>query len=193
MDSNYNYLNSFVNLNKDIFVQLQKIAVKKTIEPHTYLEKKGVKPNKIYLLADGIVRVFLLLDNGKEINKNLFFPISFVASLTALIKEEASTLNYQTLTTCTVYELDFNTVKEFMKTHESVKDLYLKILENVYVNYEARQLELASLDATERYLKLRKQYPNIDNLIPQFQIASYLNITPVQLSRIRKTLSRGTN
>jgi len=35
-----------------------------------------------------------------------------------------------------------------------------------------------TLDATQRYLKLRTQIPNIDDLIPQYQIASYLSITP---------------
>jgi hypothetical protein len=45
------------------------------------------------------------------------------------------------------------------------------------------------MNATERYLSLRKQIPNIDNLIPQYQIATYLSITPVQLSRIRNNLN----
>ncbi len=48
--------------------------------------------------------------------------------------------------------------------------------------------ELSSLNATERYVKLKKEIPDIDNLIQQYHIASYLNITPVQLSRIRKEL-----
>jgi len=46
-----------------------------------------------------------------------------------------------------------------------------------------------SLNATQRYLNLRQCIPNIDDLIPQFQIASFLNITPVQLSRVRKKLN----
>jgi hypothetical protein len=46
-----------------------------------------------------------------------------------------------------------------------------------------------TLNATESYIKLRKQIPDIDSLIPQYQIASYLSISPVQLSRIRKKLN----
>ena len=65
----------------------------------------------------------------------------------------------------------------------------MKLLEHIFITYENRSLDLMRLDATERYLKLREQIPNIDNLIPQYQIASYLNITPVQLSRIRKKLN----
>jgi hypothetical protein len=39
-----------------------------------------------------------------------------------------------------------------------------------------------------RYLHLKNQYPNIENLIKLNDIASYINVTPIQLSRIRKTL-----
>ena len=53
---------------------------------------------------------------------------------------------------------------------------------------EKRIFDLSSLDAKQRYLKLRKFIPEIDALIPQYHIASYLNITPVQLSRIRKDI-----
>ena len=44
------------------------------------------------------------------------------------------------------------------------------------------------LNALERYLCLKKEIPNIENLIQLNQIANYLNITPVQFSRIRKNI-----
>jgi len=47
---------------------------------------------------------------------------------------------------------------------------------------------LAHLDATGRYLHLKSQFPGIENLIKLNEIASYINITPIQLSRIRKKL-----
>jgi hypothetical protein len=54
------------------------------------------------------------------------------------------------------------------------------------MKYEKRLVELISQNAKERYSALQKQIPEVDELIPQFHIASYLGITPVQLSRIRK-------
>ncbi len=44
------------------------------------------------------------------------------------------------------------------------------------------------LNATERYLCLKKEIPNIENLIQLNQIANCLNITPIQFSRIRKKI-----
>lgn len=70
----------------------------------------------------------------------------------------------------------------------SISKLYIKALETVFMEYEKRQLEFISMDATQRYLALKSEIPDIEKLIPQYQIASYLSITPVQLSRIRKKI-----
>ena len=68
--------------------------------------------------------------------------------------------------------------------------MYNRILEHVFIRYEERQLELISMDAKAQYLALLKKMPNIEELIPQYQIASYLSITPVQLSRIRRKIKK---
>jgi hypothetical protein len=48
---------------------------------------------------------------------------------------------------------------------------------------------MALMDATERYLIFKEEHPGLEDLIPQYHIASYLGISPTQLSRIRKNLS----
>jgi len=73
--------------------------------------------------------------------------------------------------------------------HTDILKFHLGYLEYVICQNDVRHKELLSMNATERYLSLRKQIPNIDNLIPQYQIATYLSITPVQLSRIRNNLN----
>ena len=45
-----------------------------------------------------------------------------------------------------------------------------------------------SENAVTRYLNFRKAYPGIEQRVNQYHIASYLGITPVALSRIRKNL-----
>jgi hypothetical protein len=53
---------------------------------------------------------------------------------------------------------------------------------------ENRIHDLTSLDAKSLYLKLKTENPEIEKSIPLYHIASYLNVTPVQLSRIRRDL-----
>ncbi|MFT4665925.1 MAG: CRP-like cAMP-binding protein [Gammaproteobacteria bacterium] len=58
------------------------------------------------------------------------------------------------------------------------------------IENEKRQIAFATQSATERYLTFLEKYPLLDKRIPQLHIASYLGITPTQLSRIRKELIR---
>jgi len=189
MNPNYIFLNSFVDLSEGTFDKLQKLGKFKRIKANTAVTNTGEIPTKYYFLVSGLMRAHIDSECGKIYTKNIFSPMSFVASLTALIKNKPSEFTYETLIDCKVYEFDFAEFMKLCKSDLTISLLYAKILEQVFIGYEKRNLELLSLDATERYLKLRKKIPNIDDLIPQFQIASYLSITPIQLSRIRKKLN----
>ena len=50
---------------------------------------------------------------------------------------------------------------------------------------EKREIELVTMEAKDRYVIFQEEHPQIEQLIPQYHIASYLGISPTQLSRIR--------
>ncbi len=189
MNTNLSYLNSFINVSGEAFEKLKGISTFKNLEAKTQIARVGETPSNLYMLVEGLMRVYLPMESGKEFNKNFFMPMSFVGSYSALIKNEPSKLIYETLTECKVYEIDFNELVKLCKLDIVISNLYNRIVEQVFIKYEERHLQLISLDAKQRYLELRTQIPDIDLLIPQYHIASYLSITPVQLSRIRKSLA----
>jgi CRP-like cAMP-binding protein len=182
------FLNSFNGISEEIIAELLKISEFKKISSGTQLVKLNDVSSKIYMLVSGVVRCYLITESGKEFNKSFYLPLGFMGSLTALIKRKPSIFIFETLSDCKLYEVDYYKLMELCKRNEQVNMLYSKVLEVVYVMYERRLIELISLDAKGRYLALRKQIPTVDELIPQYHIASYLGITPVQLSRIRKKL-----
>lgn len=169
-------------------MELQKISNLKTIEAGTQIVKLNEVPTKAYLLVSGSIRCYLSTESGKEFNKTFCLPVSVVASLTALLNKAPSIFIFEALTDCELYEVDFYKIMDLRNRDPFINKLYTRVLEEVYVKYEKRLVELISLDAKDRYLELRKQIPNVDKLIPQYHIASYLGITAVQLSRIRKKI-----
>ena len=186
--SYFNFIKSIYPLSKDDFELLLSHSKAKQLPSKTTLVKLGDKPDTMYLLVKGIVRSFFLLENGKEITKTLFSDMELCSSLSALINKEPSKIIYETLTECTLLELNFYKFKKLCVKNIELMSLYVNYLERQFMKNEKKHLEMLSKDAKERYLLLREKFQNIDNLIPQYQIASYLNITPVQLSRIRSQL-----
>ncbi|MDH5599450.1 MAG: Crp/Fnr family transcriptional regulator, partial [Cyclobacteriaceae bacterium] len=60
-----------------------------------------------------------------------------------------------------------------------------KLVEQIFVSKERREIEIVMLSAAERYELFKKKFPELEKSIPQYHIASYLGISPTQLSRIR--------
>lgn len=143
---------------------------------------------KVYLLISGVIRAYITTELGKDYNKRIYSQISFGGALTSLIKKEPSMITFESLTECDLFEIDYYAAIKLCDELEDASKLYTRILEKAFIAYEDRNIDLMTLDGTQRYKKLLKQIPNIEELIPQYQIASYINVTPVQLSRIRKKL-----
>jgi CRP-like cAMP-binding protein len=157
--------------------------------------KKGEKlinanevPSKFYILKSGIVRAYTTNENGKDFVHNIYIPIISIASFSALLLNKPSKMSFECLIDSEIFVGDFKSFKKLAKTDIHISKLYSKITEALYIRMENRIYELSVLSATERYLKLKQKMPKIESLIPQYHIASFLNITPVQLSRIRKEI-----
>jgi CRP-like cAMP-binding protein len=54
-----------------------------------------------------------------------------------------------------------------------------------------KEIGLASFTAKKRLIRFREQYALLENLIPHTDIATYLGITNISLSRLRKELLHG--
>lgn len=188
MNSTFTFLNSFANISEDIYSDLQKISTFKKLDAGIQIVKLNEIPTKVYLLVSGTIRCYLSTEDGKEFNKSFYLPTSIVGSLTALICKKPSQFTFETLSECKIYEIDYNEFVKLSKKNIAVSNLYSRLLEFIYIKYEKRLVELISLNAKDRYLELQRQIPEVDALIPQYHIASYLGITPVQLSRIRKKI-----
>ena len=78
---------------------------------------------------------------------------------------------------------------KFTKFHDFER-LGRKIAEFYFLEKEKKEIEMALMDATERYLLFKEQFPTLEQLIPQYHIASYLSISPTQLSRLRNKLMK---
>ncbi|MEW4925022.1 Crp/Fnr family transcriptional regulator [Algibacter sp. 2305UL17-15] len=182
------FLSAFGDISEEAFLKLKNISEYKKIDANTQVDKLGKIPSKIYLVISGVMRCYVTSESGREFNKRFFFSTDFAGSLTALIKNAPSEIVYETLTDCEVYEIDFVALTKLCEKDIVINNLYSRILEKVFMRYEKRQLELISMNASQRYQRLKEDIPNIDKLVPQYHIASYLSITPVQLSRIRKKL-----
>jgi len=183
------FLKKRITLTKGSWTKLQKISDIIDISKKTILCDFGTIPTSFYFLKKGVVRAYITLPNKQEYNKAIFTENTFFGALSGLIRGDQTQIVYETLTDCKLIEINFAGFMKLVETKNDINKLYRKVLEEIFLKLEIRDIEMVTLNATERYIKLKNNTPEIDHLISQYHIASNLGITPIQLSRIRKKMS----
>ncbi len=73
--------------------------------------------------------------------------------------------------------------------NQEIKHFAYKVIQNELISKMEKEIGMASLPAKERLSKFREKFKSLENIIPHTDIASYLGITNISLSRLRKDLS----
>ncbi|TVZ55716.1 CRP-like cAMP-binding protein [Lutibacter sp. Hel_I_33_5] len=184
-----NFINNFHQLPKESFDKFLALTTLKEFSNKEILAEAGKIPKELFILKRGVVRSYYTDSNGKEYIRSLFNPICATGALGALVQDKPSALSYDCLTECELYIVNFKDLKKLIRNDKEIANMYANVLERIFILLEAKIYELSVLDGTQRYLKLKKEIPTIEKLIPQYHIASYLNISAVQLSRIRREIN----
>ena len=182
----YKYLNSISPLRDNTWEKVEPLFSETTIKKGDYFINEGETAKQIGFLENGIIRAFYRNNEGKEYNKHFFVAHNVVGGYSSLITKSPNKINQQALTDCKILVANYAEVTKLYDLFSDFERVGRRLAELYYVDKEQREIEIVLLNADERYLIFRKEYPQLEQLIPQYQIASYLGITPTQLSRIRR-------
>ncbi len=148
----------------------------------------GYKYQKIVFVAEGILRLFIIDQNGEEVVKNFIEPNCFFADIESIDKNQNSLINVSTVTDCALLTLSKsdadNLVKIFPKWEYLMKAGALNAMSELIRKQEFLHIG----DSSEQYQYLVKHFPLIVKQVPLKYIASYLRITQSSLSRIRRQI-----
>lgn len=187
----FNSLNKFfqshISLTEAEFAAIFERVSFLEVEKNTILTKIGRVENSIYFIIDGAARSFFY-QQEKEISLDFHFKGTIVCVLESFVDRTPTTHGLETLTAASLIKMSHQDFVHLQKQIPQLEHLNLLLLEEVFMRSSQRVKDLLSLSATERYLKLLLAQPEYLQQIPLKYLASYLNITPESLSRIRKTV-----
>jgi CRP-like cAMP-binding protein len=152
------------------------------------LIRAGEYLKKIYFILDGIVRFFYLTVEGKDFTKHFALENDFVGSFSSLVLKETCRFSVEAQTKTEVLALPIEIIKEGYMRHPSWERIGRIHAERIAVKKELRECEFLLDSAEVRYRRFLNEYIDVVDRIPQYHIASYLGITDVSLSRIRKKI-----
>lgn len=155
------------------------------LEKGDFFAKKNEYSKKIAFVKSGVLRAYYCNDKGKEYNKTFFMKNHFLGAYSSLITGKKNLIDIDCLTDCTLLVCEYKKITILYDLYPKIERLARILAEQFFVQKEKREIELVTLEAKERYLIFKQEYPQLEQLISQYHIASYLGVSPTQLSRIR--------
>jgi CRP-like cAMP-binding protein len=160
----------------------------RVFEKNDYLVRAGEVANNFYFIVRGLVRFFYSTEDGKEFNKHFAMENGYAGSFHSLVLGEPCGYFIQALERTETIVLPNQVLNESYDRHPCWERIGRRNAENLAIFKEMREKEFL-LDSLEtRYRRFLKEYPGVADRIPQYHIASYLGVTDVALSRIRKKI-----
>ena len=153
--------------------------------------RKGENPHSYLILEKGLMRSFVFDYDGNEITTHFFTEQEVVIEVLSLFKHTPSEESIQALTECVCWEIDFEAFQKLFHTIPGLSEWGRAWFSEELSRFKQRSVQMITHRASERYMKLLKEKPQIIRQAPLKQIATYLGITDTSLSRIRKELSKG--
>ncbi len=148
----------------------------------------GEHSRKVAFNINGIFRLYYIDLKGNDYTKGFMPKDSLIISYSALVENRASYFSIEALNDCDVLVFDYDTWMTLIAEDLEWYPLLLKLVERAYFMKEKREKAFLLDDATIRYLDFKKDYSLIEKELKQYHIASFLGITPVALSRIKRNL-----
>lgn len=139
----------------------------------------------LWFINVGAVKAFELID-GKQRVTHFYTENNFFTNYYCWVTSEPSDITFRTVSDCELVVINHAKLMELCNQHHIFDTIGRKIAEKVYVQeFQLRKL-LLNCNAIERYNFLEKNSPEVFQNFTLKDIASFIGITDVSLSRIRR-------
>jgi CRP-like cAMP-binding protein len=179
-------MKQMINVSEEELKNFLSGATTKTFKRHETVSKPYTVPNEIFFINKGIIRVLITDNEGIEHTIHFALENQFIADYSNFIQKQSSIYSLQALEETQVVILPRSTIEWGYKYLVDGQKMGRLIAEYYFIYQDDRIKNMYIRTPKQRYDNITDVFPNIHNRVPQHMIASYLGITPIHLSRLKK-------
>ncbi|MGD1843651.1 MAG: Crp/Fnr family transcriptional regulator [Thermonemataceae bacterium] len=169
------------------WINIENNLKEKTLRKNQFFSKSGQYNREFAFITSGVGRIYIITKEGKEFTKYFFQQNEFL--MASIEPQMPSQVNVQALTEIRYIYLPFSIFESLLSKHKELSQILNSLLLSYFGKKQQREINLLSNNAIDNFKLFRENYPSLETQVSHYHIASYLGITPVQLSRIRKKLA----
>lgn len=161
-------------------------SITRTFKRQEIVSRPDVIPNEIFFINKGLIRVLITDNEGTEHTVHFALENQFISDYSNFMQKKPSFYTLQALEETQVVVLPRSAIEWGYKNLKEGDKMGRLIAEYYFIYQDNRIKNTYSRTPKQRYESITEVFPNIHNRVPQHMIASYLGITPVHLSRLKK-------
>lgn len=179
-------IQQMISISENEMKELLNGCFEKTFARQAIVSNSGVAPNEIFFINKGIIRVIVSDSDGIEHTIHFALENQFIADYSSFMLRQPSLYTLQALEETEVVVMPRSIIEWGYQNLQQGDRLGRLIAEFYFIYQDNRIKNMYARTPKERYDTITEVFPNIHNRVPQHMIASYLGITPVHLSRLKK-------
>ena len=179
------YLNTCVPLNDEQLTFVNDHLQKKTFAKKTFILQQGEVCQFEAFIVKGLVKTYFIDQNGFEFILTFACENWWVSDIISFHEHTPSKMYIETIEDTELLILTPEAKETILNKIPSIERMFRLMVQRHLGSYQNRLFNNIALTAEERYHLFLEKYPSISQRISQYQIASYLGISPEFLSRIR--------
>ncbi len=189
MEALYKAMQSMVNISNEEWEHFSQTCIEKKIKRNSVLSKPNAVPNEIFFIVRGLIRVMVTDESGIDHTLHFALENQFICDYASFMQKKPSIYTLQSLEESKVIILPRSIIEWGYENMKEGNKLGRLIAEYYFIYQDSRIKNMIALSPKERYDSITDVFPDIHNRVPQHMIASYLGISPVHLSRLKKSVS----
>lgn len=143
------------------------------------------------VIASGLVRMHFLRRDGREFNKNFFAEGALVCPITPQMWAGPSLFGISCIEPTRLWRCDAAVLRQVLQQQGQWDGLQRELLSRLLTGKLQREHDLLALDGRARYQAFCQRFPALAQRVPLLHLATYLGLTDVSLSRLRRGLRAG--
>ncbi|NQX83076.1 MAG: Crp/Fnr family transcriptional regulator [Flavobacteriaceae bacterium] len=180
------YLNKYVEFDKQEIDYIYSKLVLKTFKKKEYILKSGQICRERFFIVEGLVRSFYIDNKGNEKISNFAIENWWITDIESYVRESPSYSYIQTVENTKILMVSKVALEKLFVSIPKLERFFRIISDNTLIALQRKNDIYMQMNSKERYTHLVEGFPSFAQRVPQYMIASYLEMTPEYLSEIRR-------
>lgn len=182
----YKTLTDHIDISETEWKDYSQMLRTRIVRKKEIIHMQGNICREVFFVRKGLLRIFFIDCDGNEKTFHFAHEGTFATDYESFLKQIPASYSIQALENCELNSMSYEMIQYGYTNLRNGEKLGRLLAEEYFFLFSDKIRAIYTLTPLERYNNLKKEIPSIFQRIPQHYIASFLNISSVHLSRLKK-------